>query len=151
MVGCWLHVERENRPNRVFFPQEALDAWLDEERIQLDGDVLTLTPEGQCFRLASAVRFLSEVAGGGDDANLVGKVKSMEQLAALGGEHCAGSVIVGEDAYEVIEGFLGEPIAAEPSVAGLGESMAAATRAAVGEEASNSDPDALTRLFLRNK
>ena len=134
--------------NRIFFPQEALDAWLDQERVVLDGDLMTLSPEGWSFRLNSAVRFTSEVAGGGDAGGLVGKVKTQEQLSALGGEHCAGTVIIGDDAYEVVEGFVGEPLPDQTLVAG-GDSMSAATRAAVEDQGDGIDP--LARLLLQNR
>jgi len=94
--------------NRVFFPQQALDQWLEEGRIALVGDELTASAEGRRFGLQSAVRFMSEVTTGEDPNDLVGKVKSLEALQALGAEHCPGSVIVGDNAYEVIDGFLGE-------------------------------------------
>ena len=104
--------------NRVFFPQEAVQAWLEQGRVQLVGDELTTTPEGRRLRVESALRFLAEVAAGADPHELVGKVKTLEQvqalravlerMLALGGEHCADSVIMGDCAYQVVEGFLGE-------------------------------------------
>ena len=94
--------------NRVFFPQEALDEWLEQGRVQLVGDELTTTPEGRRLRVESALRFVAEVAAGGDPNGLVGKVKTLEQVQALGGEHCADSVIMGDCAYQVVEGFVGE-------------------------------------------
>ena len=95
-------------PNaRVFVPQDALEAFMADGRAHMTGDTLFL--EGTRFELASAVRFVSEVAGGGDQTGLVGRVKSTEQLAELGGEHAAGSVILGDNAYEVVEGFLASP------------------------------------------
>ena len=136
--------------NRFFFPQEALDAWLDQGRVALEGDTMTLNPEGQRFRLQGAVRVLSEVAGGGDKNNLVGKVKTKAQLEALSGEQCADSVIVGEDAYQVVEGFVGELLAEVASIA-MGDSMGAATRAAAGEEVQGDRIDPLTRLFLQRR
>ena len=95
--------------NRVFFPQQALDAWLEQGRIALVGDELTITPEGRRFSLTAAVRFMAEVAENNDPRGLVGKIKTLEQLLELGGEHDLGSVILGDNAYEVIDGFLGEP------------------------------------------
>lgn len=89
---------------RVFFPQEALESWLAEGRGQVLGETLIL--DGVSFALTGAVRFTSEVAGGGDEASLVGKVKSLAQLEELGGEHVAGSVVLGDNAYEVLDGFL---------------------------------------------
>jgi hypothetical protein len=94
-------------PNRVFFPQEALDGWIEEGRIALVGDELTASAEGRRFQLETAVRFMSEVTTGEDPNGLVGKVKSIEQVAAIGGEHVSGSVILGDNAYEVLDGFLG--------------------------------------------
>lgn len=98
--------------NRVFLPQQALDQWLEQGRVTLVDDELTISPAGRRFRLVSAVRFMAEVAGTADGAGLVGKVKSLEQVQALDGEHCADSVILGDNAYQVIEGFLGEPLPA---------------------------------------
>ncbi len=95
--------------HRLFVSQETLDVWMTEEHVSVDGEILTLSG-GQRFQLKTAVHFLEEVAGGGDDAGLIGKVKDLDQLGELGGEHCADSVILDESAYQVVEGFLGEPI-----------------------------------------
>ncbi len=98
------------RPNRLFIPQDALNAWLDEGRANIDGEVMTVPEQNDArYQLTTALRFVSEVAGGGDEHGLVGKVKDISQLEELGGEHCADSVVLGDNAYEVIEGFLGEP------------------------------------------
>ena len=96
--------------NRVFLPQLAVDSWLEEGRVELDGELMTLHPAGQQFVLASALRFMAEVAGEPDPHELVGKVKTLEQVAALSGEHYSDSVIIGDNAYEVIEGFIGSPV-----------------------------------------
>ena len=39
----------------------------------------------------------------------VGTVKDMDTLAQLGADHMMSSVIYGDTAYEVVNGFLGEP------------------------------------------
>lgn len=134
--------------NRVFFPQEALDQWLEEERITLEGETMTLIQEGQQFQLETAVRFLTEVAEGGDELQLVGKVKSIAQMGELEAEHCADSVVLGDNAYEVVEGFVGELVQADQDVAeAQGDSLANATRAAVGEADPRKTLDPLTRFF----
>jgi hypothetical protein len=92
---------------RVFVPQEALESWVAEGRAQLNGETLVL--EEVAFQLASAVRFIAEVAGGGDAQDLVGKVKTLAQVGELGGEHVTASVVLGDNAYEVIDGFLAQP------------------------------------------
>jgi hypothetical protein len=136
--------------NRVFLPQDALDRWLTEGRVEVEGDTMTLRPEGQQFRLKTAVRIMSEVAGGGDSHSLVGKVKDLEQLVAIGGEHCSDSVILGDNAYQVVEGFVGEPIWSEERVSG--GSLAEATRAAAGDQRPpSSEIDLLARFFLSSR
>jgi hypothetical protein len=100
---------------RVFLPQDTLEAWLANGRGHVVGETLFLA--GSAFDLESAVRFMSEVAGGGDAQNLVGRVKSLSQIEQLGGEHCSDSVVLGDNAYEVIEGFLASPSATQKSPA----------------------------------
>lgn len=139
------------RSNRVFLPQEALHAWLDSERITLDGEIMTLKPEGQRFRLSTAVRFLADLTDSGDQQLVLGKVKDLEQLGAMNGEHSMDSVIFGDDAYQVVEGFVGEPIFDEASATGA--DLAAATRAAIGGGSDGGDSNALdplTRFFLKS-
>jgi hypothetical protein len=94
--------------NRAFFPQEAVDVWLAEGRVSLEGQVLGLLPNGPAFVLTSAVLFRSEVAAGDDSPGLCGKVKTLAAVEALSGEHASGSVVLGDHAYEVVDGFVGE-------------------------------------------
>ena len=88
-------------PARVFFTQEALETWMAEGRAHVVGETLFL--EGQAFQLETAVHVRGEVAGGGDEQKLIGRVKSLAQISELGGEHCADSVVLGDIAYEVVE------------------------------------------------
>lgn len=123
--------------SRVFVSQETLDRWLSDERVEVEGEIMTLLPERKRFRLTSAVHFLREVAEGGDSQALVGKVKDLGQVSRFGGDHCSGSVVVGDDAYEVVDGFLGEAIreaANDDHSVAAGSSLAAATAAALGDE-----------------
>jgi hypothetical protein len=97
---------------RLFISQNRLDSWSTEERIKVDGEVMTLAGDGRSFKLKPAVRFM-KVAGGGDDADpnqLVGKVKTIESITKLGGEQYLESVILGDTAYDVQSGFIGEPL-----------------------------------------
>lgn len=113
--------------SRVFVSQETLDQWLSDDHVEVDGEVMTLKPDRRRFRLVTAVHFLREVAEGGDTGGLVGKVKDLNQVATLGGDHVSGSVVLGDDAYEVVDGFLGEPIDPLPApVTADGSSLASA-------------------------
>lgn len=105
------------RPNRVFFPQQLLDNWIAEERVELTGDQLVLRDGGRRYTIAEAVHVLREVAGGGDQLALLGKVKTKEQLTDLGAELFEASMILGEEAYDVVPGFVGEPVGQPPAAA----------------------------------
>lgn len=145
MIACFL---RPMPSNRIFVSTPTLDQWLEKGRIEVAGETMTLKPEGQQFRLKTAVHILKEVAGGGDAAKLVGRVKDIEQLEAMGAEHVSDSVVLNDDAYEVVEGFVGEPILGEEVV---GNSLAAATRAAVGDRPPSGEIDLLARFFLSSR
>lgn len=98
-------------PSRIFLSQEALDSWIGEGRADIQGDVLIDKVGDRRFQLLEGVRFLSEVSGGADTEQLVGRVKDLVQLAAMGGEYMSDSVVLGELAYEVQPGFVGRPVA----------------------------------------
>jgi hypothetical protein len=94
---------------RLFLSQARLDTWMAENRVTVAGDVMTLRDDGRSFRIRPAVRFLRVAGGTGPDPHdLVGKVKDEESLVALGADHYMDSVILGEVAYDVQSGFLGE-------------------------------------------
>lgn len=95
--------------NRVFFPQEALDLWTADDRVDVSADELILKAEERRFRVVEAVHIVREVTGTPDPNELVGKVKSRAYLAELGAELLEGSMIIGENAYDVVPGFVGAP------------------------------------------
>jgi hypothetical protein len=95
---------------QLFISQDRLDAWNAEQRVHLAGDVMTLSEDGRSFRIRPAVRFL-RVAGSSDDPNqLIDTVRDERSLDEMGADHYMYSVILGEVAYDVQPGFLGEPI-----------------------------------------
>jgi hypothetical protein len=96
--------------NRVFFPQAALDDWIADDRVDLQHDELTMRSEGRKYRIIEAIRVLREVTGGPDANELLGKVKSRAFLNELGAEILEGSMILGDNAYDVVPGFVGAPI-----------------------------------------
>jgi hypothetical protein len=113
--------------NRVFFPQATLDQWLFDNRIELRSDVLRLTEEGRRFRIIEALRVLREVSGADDRHELIGRVKTRAFLLELGAEVLEHSMILGDNAYDVVQGFIGAPIgsfaehlAASPRSAAMG-------------------------------
>jgi hypothetical protein len=95
--------------NRVFFPQAALDEWLGDDRVELKNDELSIKGEGRRFRIIEAVRVLREVTGSDDPHELLGRVKSCAFLNELGAELLESSMIIGDNAYDVLQGFVGAP------------------------------------------
>ena len=97
-------------PNRVFFPQAALDVWLTDGTVDLRGDELTIAAEGRRYRLTEAVRILNEVTDGADTHDLLGRVKPKAFLDDRKAELLESSLLLGDNAYDVVPGWLGEPI-----------------------------------------
>lgn len=92
--------------SRLFVSQEALDVWLMQDRVRLEGEYMVI--DGQRYALLPAVRFVDVTGGHADSAQLIGKVKTERQLIALGAEHYMESVIIAGVGYHVQEGFVGQ-------------------------------------------
>jgi hypothetical protein len=113
-------------PGKLFISQSAIDAWVSSERVDLQGDVLTLRESGGALRLQAA-SFFRKVAGDGDDRRgLVGKVKDEETMATLGAESYMTSVLFDDGAYDVEPGFIATPVGDLPDG---GRAMLSALRA----------------------
>jgi hypothetical protein len=99
-------------PNRIFFPQDSLDRWIGESRVDLVGPELVIKAENRRYRVVEAIRVLSEVSGAPDLNEIVGKVKSVTFLSELGAEILGSSMVLGDNAYEIMPGFMGTAIGA---------------------------------------
>ena len=157
--------------HRLFVSQETLDRWLTDAKVEVDGEVLTLLADQRRFTLSGALHFLEELTGAEDPNELIGRVHSLEKVAELGGEHYADSVILGDLAYQVVEGFLGTPVLAaaddvtSPGATSVppehvapeadpseisGTDLASAARAATGDnEVVDPEVELLGRFFLQ--
>lgn len=132
--------------NRVFFPQEALDQWMGDAKVDLRDNELTIVGVGRRFRLAEAVRVLREVSDTADPHELVGRVKARTYLDQLGAEIVESSMLLGDAAYDVEPGWIGIPVGS------FGEHLAAQRRALGGgaETEPKSDEDLLARFLATN-
>jgi len=131
--------------NRIFFPQAALDQWVVEGLVDLAGNQLTIVGENRQYRIAEAVHVLREVSGTPDANDIVGKVKSRIFFEELGAEILEGSMIIGENAYDVKTGWLGAPTS--PFVEHVRKRPASA---ATFTEEPKTDEDLLARFLLKN-
>jgi hypothetical protein len=95
--------------NRVFFPQAAVDQWGIDGKIDLVGNELILLADGRRYKVEEAVRIIAEVTGANDDRKIIGKVKPKRALDEIGAELLESSMILGDNAYDVIPGWMGTP------------------------------------------
>lgn len=114
---------------RFFISQDALDALVGADQATLDGERLVVPSRRLEARVEPAVYFLREVEGKADANDLVGKVKTEEALAARGADHFRKSVILGDFAYDVVEGYLGTAAPGWVWPAGVAEAPPAAASA----------------------
>src|SRR5690606_25853421 len=139
-----------------FFPQASLDEWIAEDRVEFNDGELVIKAEGRRYDLTEGVRIVSEVTGAADRYNLVGKVKERVTLEANGGELLETSLILGENAYEVVPGWLGLPIGSftahmtgRERRRALAESEARPVQGAQSEQPAR-DEDLLAGFLMRN-
>jgi hypothetical protein len=92
---------------KLFLPQKTLEEWVSQDRADLQEGRLVLKEERSSYPVTAAVHFV-RVVSGEDAGALVGRVKTESQLVALGAESMADSVVLGEVAYEVDQGYLTE-------------------------------------------
>lgn len=71
---------------------------------------MTLTELGRSFAMKPAVCFVKVTGSDVDPHDLIGRVKSKDDIESMGGEPFESSVIYGDLAYDVIDGFIGEPL-----------------------------------------
>jgi len=96
--------------SRLFISVERLDNWTAEGRAALEGDRMTLTELGRSFLMKPGVHFVKATGQDHDPNDLIGRVKSKEALEEMGAEQFENSVIYKDTAYDIIDGFIGEPL-----------------------------------------
>jgi hypothetical protein len=136
--------------SRLFWPQELLDQWIVDEKIVLEGERLTLVKENQVYRVKQALYFVADVGDGNDELKLVGRVKDISEIEAMGGEHYMDSVILEDSAYQVVNGFVGEqtPVAAQKTkTAPRSITDALANKNGEGEQ---DDKELLAKFLMEN-
>lgn len=93
--------------NRVFFPQACLDQWGIEGKIEVTGPEIVVLAEGRRYDVIEACQIVAEVTGAEDPHEIVGKVKAKQTLVEMGAEILENSMILGDNAYDVVPGFAG--------------------------------------------
>jgi hypothetical protein len=96
---------------RVFVSQNCIDRWHATGGIGIDGDLLRFhaVPSASLF-INPSVYFERVDGGEADPYDIVGAVKTAQELAQMGAEHYERSVVLGDFAYTVNPGFVASPV-----------------------------------------
>ncbi len=90
---------------KLFLPQTTLEEWATADKADVHEHALVLTGEAVKYPVEPAVHVMALVSGP-DEHRLLRKVKTDLQLAELGAERLADSVVAGETAYDVESGYV---------------------------------------------
>ena len=96
--------------SRLFISVERLENWTAEGKAALEGDRMTLLELNRKFAMVPAVHFVNTEGTDVDPHDLIGRVKSKDALTSMGAEQFANSVIYQDTAYNVVDGFIGDPL-----------------------------------------
>ena len=120
---------------KLFFSQDIIDSWSDEEKVHLENNVLTIQQDPPTsFQLTPAYRIVAVAGGDPDPHGWVNKVMSKNELEQQGADIYMNSVLFEDIAYDVESGYL-----AEASAAG-----------SPGGEGKKDDAALLTEFLLKN-
>lgn len=89
----------------MFLPQDVLERWADDPRVELGSETVAFRRAGMEYRFQPAVLFLELVSEEGSSA-LVGKVMTEAKIQELEGELMGDSVLFGDAAFSVRLGYL---------------------------------------------
>jgi len=93
---------------KIFIPQEKLEAWVSEGKMSFsDNVVTTLSGEKASYKLIPAYKFLKLTSGSEDAPDLLGTVKTKDELRDFNPDIFLDSIIIGDLAYEVETGYIG--------------------------------------------
>lgn len=117
--------------------------------IDLAGTELTILAEARRYYLAEAMRVVREVSGTPDANDVVGRVKTKVFLEELGAELLETSMILNDNAYDVVPGWLGSPVGSfDEHVASLERAKARESRHEFYVDEPKTDEDLLARFLL---
>jgi hypothetical protein len=95
--------------NRIFFPLDSVEEWANEGKVEVKGNDLVVVADARRYRLEDAAHIVREVSGSECPRGLPGKVKSKTVLEEWGAELYDTSMVLGDNAYDVIQGWMGTP------------------------------------------
>ena len=101
---------------RVFVSQNCIDRWLGAGGIGIEGDFLRFHAVPRAILYINPSVYFVRIDGGEvDPYDIVGAVKTSQELAQKGAEHFESSVVLGDYAYTVNPGFVATPVGQDGS------------------------------------
>lgn len=92
---------------RIFVAQTLVDSWLSDGSVSLERDLLRVSgPHPVDLFINPAVWFERIDGGEADPHDVVGRVKTSQELVQMGADHYESSVVMGDYAYTVRPGFI---------------------------------------------
>ena len=105
---------------RIFLSQNILDQWMGQGSITLDGDLLRIASTPQTPLYVNPAVYFEQIDGSEHDPyDIVGAVKTSQEIAQMGADHYETSVVLGDHAYSVKPGFVATPLGPDGSEAQL--------------------------------
>ena len=93
---------------KIFIPQQKLEDWVNGRKVTFSDNVITtLSGKKVSYKLVPAYKFLKLTSGNNDEPKLLGTVKSQDDLKHLKPDIFLDSIIIGDLAYEVETGYIG--------------------------------------------
>jgi hypothetical protein len=93
-------------PDRLFVPLAVFNEWLSRSAVQFSSGRLTVPGADLAFVAFEAMKLLAEVSGSGDRHELVGRAKTIGYLQELGADILGDSVVIEDNAYDALAGWL---------------------------------------------
>jgi hypothetical protein len=96
---------------RVFMSQNCIDRWHATGGIAIAGDLLRFHAVPYVNLFINPSVYFERIDGGeADPYDIIGAVKTAQELAQMGAEHWENSVVLSDFAYTVKPGFIASPV-----------------------------------------
>jgi hypothetical protein len=96
---------------RVFMSQNCIDRWHATGGIAIAGDLLRFHAVPYVTLFINPSVYFERIDGGeADPYDIIGAVKTAQELAQMGAEHWENSVVLSDFAYTVKPGFVATPV-----------------------------------------
>ena len=92
----------------IYIPHEKLEAWVTDGKISFSNNIIHILSGAKAsYKLTPAYKFIKLTSGNDDVENLIGKIKTKNDLINLNPDIFHDSIIIGNVAYEVEMGYIG--------------------------------------------